>query len=72
MSRFARTAYGSDSAMRRNGLLTYGLSAVMLIAGIMMIGKGIPKGWICVGLAVLYTGFVLVAMRVKARRGDGR
>ncbi|MET8077283.1 hypothetical protein [Streptomyces sp. NPDC005303] len=71
MSRFGRAAYGSDSAIRRNGLLTYAISVVMLVAGIMMIVNGIPKCWICVGLAVLYTGFVFVAMRVKDRRDAG-
>ncbi|MEU2427506.1 hypothetical protein ABZ619_42120 [Streptomyces sp. NPDC007851] len=65
-------AHGSDSAMRRNGLLTYTVAAVMLVLGIMMILNGVAKGWICVGLAVLCSGFVFVAMRVKNRRDAQR
>ncbi|WP_020120939.1 hypothetical protein [Streptomyces canus] len=72
MSRFGREAHGSDAALRRNALLTCAVSVVTLVAGVMMLLNGLVKGWICVGLAVLHTGFVLVATRVRARRSAGR
>ncbi|NKQ24541.1 hypothetical protein [Streptomyces galbus] len=54
--------------MRRNAILTYVLSAVTLLAGIMMVLSGITKGWICIALAVIYTAFVVIATRVRASR----
>ncbi|GHD29597.1 hypothetical protein GCM10010335_18710 [Streptomyces galbus] len=68
MSRYGRTAYGSQGAMRRNAILTYVLSAVTLLAGIMMVLSGITKGWICIALAVICTAFVVIATRVRASR----
>ncbi|MGW1209967.1 hypothetical protein ACWD5F_10060 [Streptomyces sp. NPDC002499] len=68
MNRFGRATYGSQTAMRRNALPTYALSVVLVLVGIAMILSGNTKGWICIGLAVVYTAFVFIATRIKASR----
>ena len=67
MSKAGKAAYGSQNAMQRNAVLTWSLSAVLALIGVAMILSGIAKGWICIGLAVVYSAFVLLAMRSKKR-----
>jgi hypothetical protein len=44
MSRFGRSAYGSRTAMRRNAVLTYVFSGILLLVGILMVLSGITTG----------------------------
>lgn len=67
MSRAGKAAYGSQSAMARNALLTWSLSVILTLIGIAMIFSGITKGWICIGLAAAYSAFIFFAMRSKKR-----
>lgn len=70
-SHFGRTAYGSRSAMRRNAVLTYVLSGVLLALGVPLIVIGNAAGWILAGMAVVFGLFVFVASRRGSPRGHG-
>jgi uncharacterized membrane protein len=69
MSRFGQAAYGSRSAMRRNAVLTYASSGVLLVFGVPLIVSGNAAGWILTGMAVVAGLFVFVASRHVSPRG---
>lgn len=70
---YTRSASGPSrpaTAHRARGtaLLSYALSAVLLVGGVLLLAAGRAQGWAVIALAVLYTTFIVGTTRLKARQ----